>query len=214
METLTTEKIILDFNQLYYDSHETTWNNMKWAGIQLQKNPMDLWVMQEIIFETKPDLIIETGTFRGGSALYYSHIFDIIGKGHVITIDITDVDRYIDEIGPDTVTKHSRITYITGNSIDKDVQNFVLALIDKLQFKSIMVILDSDHSTEHVIKELEFYSNLVSIGNYLIVEDTNLNTAGKALLLFIENNSNFEVDNSREKFMLTFNPSGNLKRVK
>jgi cephalosporin hydroxylase len=199
------QKTIQNFNKLFYELPQFTWDNTTYMGYKIWKNPLDLWVIQEIIHEVKPDVIIETGTFQGGSALFYAHILDqIFGhetKGEVISIDINfRENRPI----------HERINYMHRDSIaDKLIDDMHLDLKNK-----IMVILDSDHSTEHVWRELELYSSLVSIGSYLIVEDTNIGLPLQAVQNFLRNNDNFAIDRTREKFMCTFNPQGYLRRIK
>jgi cephalosporin hydroxylase len=115
------------------------------------------------IVQTKPDFVIETGTARGGSALFLAHICDVLGKGRVITIDIKE--------NPNR-PRHERITYLHGSSTSKEVLSEVKGLVGD---GSALVILDSDHSKDHVIAELRAYSRFVNDGGYLIVEDTNVN---------------------------------------
>lgn len=170
---------------------------------------MDLWIYQEIIKETLPEIIIETGTYKGGSALFFASICDLIGKGEVIIIDISNCD-----------VCHPRITKIIENSVSDEVINQVREIVDD---KTAMVILDYDHSKNHVLKEMELYSEFVSLGNYLVVEDTNINGHPvlphwgegpmEAVNEFLKNRKNFEIVRSREKFLLTFYPKGFLKRI-
>src|SRR3989304_1299408 len=89
-DTKKVNKIIKDFHDLYYESSciGGTWKNTKWLGIPILKCPFDCWVYQELLFGIKPDIIIETGTKIGGSALFFASILDLIGKGEIITIDI------------------------------------------------------------------------------------------------------------------------------
>lgn len=202
---------IKGFHKLYYYSfNSNNWFNTRWLGALLLKCPLDLWIYQEIIYETKPEVIIETGTAHGGSALFFASICDLLGKGEVITIDINECD-----------ISHSRVTKIIGNSVSKEVINRVKEI---MRGKTAMVILDSDHSKKHVLKEMELYSTFVSVGNYLVVEDTNINghpvltTWGEgpmeAVNEFLKNRKDFEVDQSREKFLVTFFPKGFLRRIK
>lgn len=196
------------FHKLYYYS-DNTWGNTYWLGTPAQKCPLDLWIYQEIIYETKPEVIIETGTAHGGSALFFANICDLAGKGEVITIDISECD-----------ISHPRITKIIGNSVSNEVINQVKEIVDN---KVAMVILDSDHSKNHVLKEMELYSDFVSIGNYLVVEDTNINGHPvlprwgrgpmEAVNEFLKNRKDFEVDHAKKKFLLTFFPKGFLRRV-
>lgn len=205
-------RIINRFHK-YYFNNKVWLHNTTWAGVNVLKNPFDLWVYQEIIFRQKPDLIIETGTFNGGSALYLAHLCDLCNHGKVISIDINHKPDF---------PKHPRIEYLTGESTSSSI-------IQKVQEKvlggmKVMVILDSDHSYENVRKEIAAYAPLVSKGCYLIVEDTNVNGYpvmpgfGKgpreAVWEFMKNNNTFEVDLSCEKFLMSFNHEGYLKRIK
>jgi cephalosporin hydroxylase len=203
------DPVIDQFHRRYYDAEADTWKNTKWMGVGTQKCPLDLWIYQEILREIRPGLIIETGTFSGGSALYLAHICDLLGTGRIVSIDL---DPQSD------LPSHERITYLRGSSIDPQIVDAV-----PKDPKPVMVILDSDHSAPHVLSELRLYSPFVSIGSYLIVEDTNINGHPalddfgpgpmEALEEFLAENDNFVVDTAREKFMLTFNPSGYLRRI-
>lgn len=199
------------FHRLYYESHDSTWARTYWRGVPVLKCPLDLWVYQEILTETRPDLIVETGTFGGGSAYYLANVCDLIGKGTIVTIDV-DPQQGLPE--------HDRVTYVTGSSVDEEIVADLRRRAEGTQ--SVMVILDSDHRRDHVLRELELYSPLVTRGCYLIVEDTNINGHPvaprfgpgplEALTDFLAGNDDFEVDASREKLLLTFNPSGYLRR--
>jgi cephalosporin hydroxylase len=209
-------KITEAFHDLYYNGPLGAGKNIYldtyWMGTPCQKCPLDLWVYQEIIFEMKPDLIIETGTHSGGSALFLAHLCDILGHGKVVTIDL--VER-------PPLPVHERITYLSGSSSDPEVVARARACggVDD----TVLVILDSDHSEQHVLKELELLSPFIKVGGYLIVEDTNINGHPtfpafgpgpfEAVQAFIKKNQEFSVDISREKFLMTFNPSGYLKRM-
>ena len=209
------KKAINDFHDIYYNGPGDTGHifaRTYWFNTLCLKCPLDLWVYQEIIAETNPSLIIETGTYAGGSALFIAHMLDILGHGEVISIDIEDnVTRPI----------HPRITYVKGSSTDIAL---IASLLDgRSQGESRLVILDSDHTKHHVLKELEVFAPYVNIGNYIIVEDTNVNghpvypSFGEgpfeAVEEFLKQNRNFAVDETREKFLMTFNPHGYLKRI-
>ena len=199
------------FHRLYYYAHETTWTQTRWLGTSALKCPFDLWIYQEILFETRPDLVVETGTNAGGSAFYLASIFDLIGHGNVVTVDI-EAHRGRPE--------HERIRYLHGSSTSETILEEVTSVARGAE--RVMVILDSDHSRDHVLRELELYAPLVTPGCYLIVEDTNVNghpvVPGfgpgpmEALTAFLATTGDFEVDRSREKLLLTFNPSGYLRR--
>lgn len=198
------------FHKLYYYSETRTWQNTYWLGIPLQKCPLDLWIYQEIIYETKPEIIIETGTAKGGSALFFASICDLIKRGEIITIDISSVK-----------ISHPRIIKIIGDSISEKIFNQVKKIVRN---RTVMVVLDSDHSKKHVLKELELYSKLVTIGNYLIIEDTNINGYPvlpnfgegpmEAVKEFLQKEKSFQIDRDKEKFFLTFSPKGFLKKIK
>jgi cephalosporin hydroxylase len=195
--------------RLFYRS--SAWSDTWWLGVQVLKNPLDLWIYQEILAETQPDVIVETGTFRGGSALYLASICDLLGSGEVVSIDV----RPSSEEYP----SHPRITYLGGkSSTDPEV---VAEVRRRTDGRRAMVILDSDHSQAHVEAELAAYAGTVSPGCYLIVEDTNIGEIRKdmmpgpkqAIETFLPGRDDYEVDRSRERFMITFNPSGYLRRV-
>ncbi len=104
--------LIEGFHRLYYDAHDSTWTRTLWRGVPALKCPLDLWIYQEILFETKPDLILETGTYGGGSAYYLASICDLLGAGTVMTIDLDPQPG---------LPEHERITYVTGSSVADDV---------------------------------------------------------------------------------------------
>ena len=204
------------FHQLYYGPGNVVsgfpWHNTHWLGTKVYKCPFDLWTYQEIIFADRPDVIIECGTADGGGALFFASLCDLVNHGQVITVDYRPREN---------LPIHNRITYITGSSITESTVDQV-----KKQLKPsdrVMVILDSDHTKGHVLSELRIYSGLVTLGNYLIVEDTNINGhpvaadfgpgPGEAVKEFLSQNKNFVADQSKEKFYLTFNPGGYLKKV-
>lgn len=204
------EDIITRFHRLYYDSALLggTLKNTFFLGIPTRKCPLDTWLYQEIIYDKKPDLIIECGTSHGGSALYMASICDLIDYGNIVTIDIEDLPR----------PTHKRIKYLLGSSTDPKIVNQVKeAMVGK---EKIMVILDSDHSESHVLKELRIYNKFVTKGQYLIVEDTNVNGHPvylehgpgpmEALDEFLKTSNDFVVSDIEHKFLLTFNPRGYL----
>jgi len=209
------------FHKLFYYSYERTWRNTTWMNTQIFKCPFDLWVYQEIICEIMPDLIIETGTATGGSALYLAHICELIGKGKVLTIDIdTSGTGYIK---PEYAfrPKHPRIDYFIGSSTADLTLEHVRNTVKKTA--KVLVILDSNHTYEHVLTELRLYQEFVSKGSYMIVEDSNRNgypvepTRGagpmEAIDKFLKESPIFVSDPKREKYFLTFNPKGYLKKT-
>ena len=209
-----TKQVVERFHKHYYESHRSggTWKDTFWLGVPVWKCPLDLWVYQEIIFGQKPDLIVETGTAFGGSALYMAGLCDIMGNGRVITIDIEHKEGR---------PSHERITYLNGSSTDRSITTEVERAAGGAK---VLVILDSDHSKAHVLEELRFYNRLVQNGGYIIVEDTNVNGHPvkprfgpgpmEAVDEFLRANKDFVVDASKEKFFMTFNPRGYLKCVR
>jgi cephalosporin hydroxylase len=195
-EALSSQKIVDDFHTLYHEAQGATWTSTYWRGARTLKLPMDLWIFQEIIFETKPDVIVEAGTFQGGSALYMASLMDMIGKGRVITIDIEEFPAK---------PRHDRITYLLGSSTSDEIVAKVRSLIGKDE--TVMVVLDSDHHAEHVLNELRIYGDMVTVGNYIIAEDTNVNGhpvkpefgpgPWEAVQTFLKENQNFAVDSKR-----------------
>jgi cephalosporin hydroxylase len=188
------------------------WTETTWLGAQALKNPLDLWVYQEIIFEQRPELIVETGTYRGGSAFYLASICDLVGAGEVVSIDVEPLRE--------DYPAHPRITYLGGrSSTDPDV---VAQVRGRAQGKRVLVVLDSDHSQAHVEAELAVYAPLVQVGGYVIVEDSNIGQIRKDLLpgplqaieALLAGTDEFEIDRAREKFLITQNPSGYLRRVR
>jgi cephalosporin hydroxylase len=194
--------VIQAFHDWYYRSQ--VWDDQtKWLTVPVAKNPCDLMVLQEIICDTLPTLIIETGTHRGGSALFMATVLDALRlPGRIVSIDIEDK----------APAHHERISYIHGSSVDGPRFGRTTLSDEVRQAQRIMVVLDSDHSYEHVTRELDLYAPLVSKGCYLIVEDTNTQGPREALQEWLPRHPNFVVDRAREKFGFTFNPGGFLRR--
>lgn len=206
-------RVVNAFHKLYYRHASRTLHNTYWLGVPTRKCPLDMWVYGEILYETRPDVIVETGTYKGGSAYFFASMFDLMDQGRVLTIDIADQ--------PDK-PKHKRISYLLGSSTSDSVFQAVKNSVKESE--KVMVVLDSDHTKAHVLNELRLYSALVTVGSYLVVEDTDLNGhpvspehgpgPAEALEEFLETNSDFVRDASREKFGLTFFPGGWLKRIR
>lgn len=207
------EQVVAEFERLFYESAERTWHTVTWMGVPAFKLPLDLWAFQEIVFETRPDLIVEAGVDHGGTTLFFASLLDLIGEGHVIGIDI-DLSK-VDEL----VRSHPRITLVEGSSAAPEVQ---AQLELAARGRRVMVDLDSDHSARHVQAELRALSPLVSPGCYLVVEDTNLNGnpvredfgpgPAEALEQWLSTDPPFDVDRSRERLLATWNRNGYLRR--
>lgn len=206
------KSIVDNFHKLYYGSSEKTWNNTFWLGFRCQKCALDLWIYQEIISDLRPDIIIECGTAAGGTTLFLACLCKLAGNGKVISIDIEDRPNK---------PQHERITYLSGSDISEEIIQQVKKFLKNTD--RVMVILDSDHSKDHVLQELKIYSRLVTPGSYIIVEDPNIGGHPvkpkfgygpmEAIQEFLQESNNFIIDQTKEKFYLTFNPNGYLKRI-
>lgn len=202
-----------EFHRAYYDAekHGGTWRNTYFLGVPTRKCPLDLWVYQEMLHELKPDLIVECGTAFGGSALYLGSMCDLVGNGQIVSIDIE---------GRGDLPIHPRVEYLTGSSTSEEIVGQVGTMAAGC--KTVLVILDSDHSRDHVLAELRYYAPMVTRGSYVIVEDSNVNGHPvvpdfgpgpmEAIDAFLAEEGDFEIDREREKFLLTFNPRGFLRR--
>ena len=186
----------------------------RWMGVRCMKNPLDMWIYQEILFEVRPDVVVEIGSAEGGTTMYLAHLMDLLGKGVVLSIDF---DRTAFRI------EHPRVVTFDGRSTDPAVFAKAAATCDG---KVVMVIQDADHTKEGVLADLCAYGPLVSVGSYLIVEDglVDLFRPGDGLGWlsdgplaateeFLRTNSEFVVDQDRERYILTSNPRGYLRRV-
>ena len=184
-----------------------------WRGHFAGKCPLDLWIYQEIIGEIQPEVIIECGTNEGGSALFFADLCELMGKGHVYSVDVAPAP---------TLPGHSRLTFLQGSSTDSVIIGRLRAMIGSQA--PVMVSLDSLHHKAHVARELALYSRFVTVGSYLVVEDTCINGHPampdfgpgpfEALREFVHSTECFRTDLSREKFLYTQNPFGWVRRVK
>ena len=199
-----------------------------WMGVPIIQMPADIMATQEVVWTTKPDVIIETGVARGGSVLFMASLLEMIGKGKVIGVDIDIRAHNREAIQAHPMSK--RVEMIEGGSADDDTLEKVRALIP--EGASVMVVLDSDHSRDHVLAECRAYAPLITPGCYLVVADTLVghlseeNTPKKrskiwfkgneplsALNDFIFENSDFEVDEVLNgKLVLSSSPGGYVRR--
>lgn len=199
-------------NKAFFESG--AWENTYYDGVQIFKYPGDLWIYQELIAEVRPTLLIEMGTCQGSSAAYFADLLDRFSGGRVVTVDVANQVK-----APDP-----RVTYIHGSSVHR-------AVIDQVRQyaageRCVMVSLDSEHLEDHVYAELEAYADLVTPGSYLVVEDTFISRYGcqgerfgdgstwEALCRWLPAHPEFQADESREKFMLSMNPGGWLRRLR
>lgn len=182
--------------------------NAFWRGHQVAKSPLDLWIYQEILWETRPEILLETGTCIGGSALFFASIFDMLGQGMVVSVD---KDPYPNR------PVHPRIHYLVGDSVSAAV---VESMAEFSRGKRTMVALDSLHTYQHVAMELLVYAPFVTAGCYLVVEDINprltedeMAWGTRAVREFLVEHPDFTVDVEREKFLITCNTGGWLRRT-
>jgi len=206
-------EVVRRFHELYYGrwiGEVADTINLSWFGHKILKCPLDLWIYQELLAQTRPDFVVEAGTFCGGSALYFAMLLDHLGHGRVITIDL--------QAQPNR-PEHPRIDYVLGSSVAPEVIARVKAAVGG---RRALVVLDSDHHAPHVYEELVAYSPLVQTGDYLIVEDTNINGHPaypdfgpgpmEAVDKFISERADFEIDQRCERFLMTLHPRGYLRR--
>jgi cephalosporin hydroxylase len=200
--------------------------NFSWMGRPIIQYPQDMIAMQELIWDIKPDLIIETGIAHGGSLIYYASLMELIGHGEILGIDID-----IREHNKKAIEKHpmyKRISMIEGSAISEEIIAQVKEAAEGK--KRILVSLDSNHTHEHVLKELELYSPFVTKGSYLVVFDTivedlpndmypdrlwNVGDNPKtAVFEFLKENNDFEIDKDIDnKLLISVAPDGYLKRI-
>ncbi len=202
------------YHRLYYHRAPRTWRNTFYRGHRVLKLPLDLWVYGEILHEVRPSLVVETGTRYGASALWIADQLELLDHGRVVTIDIEDLPGR---------PEHPRITHLIGSSTDPAIVEAVRAHVPD-DGGPVLVILDSDHSREHVLRELDVLAPMVTVGSYVIVEDTDINGHPvlpefgpgpmEAVAEFLGSRHDFEVDESREKYYVTQNPQGYLRRVR
>jgi len=202
--------------------------NFSWLGRPIIQFPQDIMAMQEIVWQVKPDLIIETGIAHGGSLIFYASMLELIGgNGQVLGLDVDIREHNRVEIEKHPMFK--RITMIEGSSVDAAVVNRVYQCARAKQ--RVLVVLDSLHTHDHVLKELEAYSPLVRKGSYVAVFDTAIedmpsgyfsdrpwdkgNNPKTAVWEFLRNNDRFMIDKDIEnKLLITVAPDGYLKCVK
>lgn len=219
----TTAELALEWTREMWQ--EALWKTIRWLGIPILQWPTDLIILQEIVHEQKPKIIIETGTYKGGSAIFFASLLALLrNNGKVISIE-NNLSKEVKK----KIKKHplgKKIILIEGDSTD----DYTIESIKKIigNEKNIMVFLDSDHSYKHVLNELRIYQQFVSVGGYLCAFDTimkylynqpNGNPKWKfdnpyfAVMNFIKENRCFEIDKSKNRLLVGFAPDGFLKRI-
>jgi cephalosporin hydroxylase len=201
------------YQWLVHHQKNIVFQQSRWMGVNAYKNPMDAWIYQELLHELRPDYVVEIGSANGGTTLYLAHLCDLIGRGTIISIDI-DRSRY--------AVEHPRIKTFTGDSSSPEIFN---AVRDLVRDGKVLVIHDGDHTARKVKQDIDLYHTLVSVGSYLIVEDgvidlclpgdgigTHEEGPMFAIAAFLKEHPNFEIDPALERYLITYNPTGFLKR--
>lgn len=220
------QKAARDFN---VESNRAQYSyNFSWMGRPIIQYPQDMIAMQEIIWQVKPDLIVETGIAHGGSLIYYASLLELIGKGEVLGIDIDIREHNRKEIEKHPMYK--RIKMIEGSSIDPSIVKQVEKRVKDQA--AVLVCLDSNHTHDHVLSELNQYSRFVTPGSYIVAFDTIVedlpegyfsqkrpwgisNNPRTAVDEFLKVNKGFKVDESIDnKLLISVAPGGYLKRIK
>ncbi len=198
-----------------------------WLGLPFIQMPQDMIVTQEIIWATKPDVIIETGIAWGGSVVFYASLLQLLGKGEVVAVDLNLYDHVRDQIM--SYPFSNRIHVYKGSSTDASIAAKMKAHVKPGQ--KVMVLLDSNHSHQHVLDELRIYAPLVTKGQYLVVSDTICEDIPKqehrprpwgpgdnpktALRAYMKETDRFEIDRyTNDKLLLTYSPDGYCRCIK
>lgn len=191
---------------------------VRWLDRKMWQYPLDAWNIQEVVGASKPDIIVDIGTYFGGSAYFFACLCDLLEHGEIISIDIA---------ARGTIP-HPRITYLQGSSTDPEIVDSVVQRIHEIKAEKVFIQLDSDHRAQHVRRELEVYAPLVPVGCYIHVQDGNLDelpyfrswrhTWGhgpmEAAKSFLEDNPTFIRDLEVElRYVMTEHPYGWLKRI-
>lgn len=205
--------------------HKYTYN-FSWMGRPIIQFPQDMLAMQEIIWSLRPDIIVETGIAHGGSLVFYASMLELIGHGEVLGVDIDIRQHNREAIEAHPMSK--RIQMIQGSSIDPAIVDQVR---QRVEGKKVLVVLDSNHTHEHVLEELRAYAPMTSVGSYCVVMDTVVEDMpedafpnrpwGKgdnpktAVWAYLEENRDFEIDQAiHSKLLITVAPDGYLRRVR
>lgn len=209
---MVSKALINGFHNIWYNGQ--VWKDTRWLGTPLLNYPTDLIVYQEVIFDVKPDVVLDIGTYRGGSAFFFATILDLVGNSSARVISV-DIEQFGE------LPRHPRIKYLLGSSTSEAILKQIKELIRP--HDKVLVFLDSDHHMQHVLNELRAYSQIVTKGSYIVVEDSNINGHPvypgfgpgpmEAIHAFLEQNSGFKPDKSREKYLLTVGPDGFLLKL-
>jgi cephalosporin hydroxylase len=206
--------------------NSSLWKQVHWLGVPVLQWPTDLILMQELIATLRPNCIIETGLYLGGTSVFYASILKLLGiPGRVISVDIQVHPQARQNV--EASAYRDRIDLIEGDSKSEAVHRELQRQL--AGEKNVLVSLDSDHSYAHTLGELRAFSRYVPVGGYMVLFDTicrdladtpngdpawTMDSPMTALEEFLAENQNFQTDPAWEKFQVTFAPRGFLKRVK
>ncbi len=194
--------------------HTANFGNVRWLGLPVWQDVLSLWTIQETIAEIRPSLIVETGSNRGGSALFYATLLQLLGQGSVVSVDVEKMHDLT----------HPGVEWLIGSSVASEILARIEARVAAAG-GPVLVILDSDHSQSHVAQELEAYWRFVTPGSFLLVQDGIIDVLPMfasarpgplpAIQDFVARHCEFEVDVDRcQRFLLTHHPRGWLRRVR
>lgn len=203
------------YGQLWWDAHLDNLFQSTYLGVPCVQHPGDAWVTQEIISQTRPEVIVECGRLGGGSTIMWAHLLEILDiDGFIVSVELQDLAFEARKRAIWT----RRVREVNGSSTDPDV---VAQVAELVAGRRTMVILDSDHTQAHVENELACYAPMVTPGCYCIVQDGFVSRYDpshgpgplEATEAFLVGNDDFVVDRSRERMLHTLNPSGFLRRT-
>ncbi|MBC5805061.1 MAG: cephalosporin hydroxylase [Candidatus Eremiobacter antarcticus] len=228
-QTTATDKELADAARTFFlKSCEQKYSyNFTWLGRPVIQYPQDLIALQEIIWRIRPDLIVETGVAHGGSLVFYASMLELLGAGRVLGIDIDIRPHNREAIEAHPLAR--RIDLLEGSSVDSSLGRTVFERASA--YKRIMVVLDSYHTHDHVLRELELYAPLVKTGSYLVVFDTVIevmpasafpdrpwgpgNNPHTAVQAFLQHNDRFQIDAELDrKLLISAAPGGYLRCIK
>lgn len=198
--------VLQKYHEIWYNAKHT-WCYTTFLGAGVMKSPNDMFAYQDIMVQHRPRTVIETGTYAGGSALWLACLSDMLDLDcHIYTIDIKDYRE----------CEHKKITFLSGSSVDTAL---VRQLEKQIEYP-LLIILDSDHSAEHVYNELKLYAPMCRVGDRLVCEDTNLSwpgcdrgAAGGLTDYLIEHPHEWRQELMPERWLYTSNPGGWLQRI-
>ncbi|TLP62865.1 MULTISPECIES: cephalosporin hydroxylase family protein [Pseudomonas] len=200
--------------------------HFSWMGRPIIQLPQDMIAMQELVWRIKPDLIIECGIAHGGSIIYYASLLQLVGHGQVLGIDV-DIRPHNRQAIEEHPMAH-RISMLEGSSVAPEMVAEVARIAAG---KKVIVVLDSNHTHDHVLQELRAYAPLVSVDSYCVVMDTVVedmpadffpdrpwghgDNPKTAVWQYLKENGDFEIDRPlQDKLLLTVAPDGYLRRVR